>query len=478
VAESPVPSASGFPPVDSAAWRARVEADLGAAGAAALAARTLAGLTVEPCYGEAPGDAPPLLRARTWCQAPRLCCVDPAAANAELLADLRGGASACWWMADVERLDDAGFERLVAEVALGAIEVHVDSGDAPAGVAERLFARAAQSPLHGSLGADPLGAWARRGRPARAMDACWDEAAALTERCVAEQPAVRALGLSAEAPADAGAHAVQELAFLLASTAETWRALDARGVAPGVAAQQTLWRLTVGADSFGALAKLRAARRLFRRMAAACGVEGLAADGRLHAVAARRTLARRDPWSNLLRATTQAWAALLGGADVWTATCWDEALGRPSADARRLSRNLALVLAEEGALDAVADPAAGSGHFEARTEDLAQAAWLAFQDLERRGGLAAVLADGSFRDEVDATARARRERLESGESAVVGVTAFPPQHADVLAAAQRAIDAAEAWPGDAALPAEEGDAACAAGAFPLRRDADDGGSGA
>ena len=278
--------------------------------------------------------------------------------------------------------------------------------------------------LHGSLGSDLYAQSLRESSVAELDSAALAE---LVRRCAKEAPAMRVIGITAEPLGDAGAHAVQELGYLLASTAAHLRALEERGVAPDTVFAQTIWRMTVGRDTFGGLAALRAARLLGRRLAELCGAGD---EPVLHAICSRRTLATQDAASNLLRTTTQVFAALLGGADVLTVSAWDEADGVPSASARRLARNTALVLAEEGSLGAVADPAAGAGFLEARTEQLAADAWAWFQALELRGGVAAVLADGSLHAEVAETARAQQERVEAGLEPILGVTVYPPSSAE------------------------------------------------
>src|SRR5690606_18268455 len=164
---------------------------------------------------------------------------------------------------------------------------------------------------------------------------------------------------------------VQELGWATAALVGALRRLDAQGFGPEGLPAVAL-RLSVGDDTFVELAKLRAARLLAARVGE---VVGVSPPVRLHAVGSRSLLTRHDPWTNLLRASHQAFVGALAGADLVTVVPWDRVLGRPSAHARRLAATTHAVLRHEGHLDAVADPAAGAWYVEALTERLAAAAW-------------------------------------------------------------------------------------------------------
>jgi methylmalonyl-CoA mutase len=187
---------------------------------------------------------------------------------------------------------------------------------------------------------------------------------------------------------------------------------------------QAFARITLGlsaeADYFLTIAKLRAARLVWARLTGACGLD---VPARIEARSSRRMLTRRDPWTNMLRLTAAGFGAAVGGADAVVLGTFTDALGRPSALARRQSRNTQLVLMEEAQIGRVADPAAGSGYVEALTDQIARAAWSAFQVTEGLGGLVSALTSGHVAAEVETTLQARQE---AGEPAIVGVTAFPP----------------------------------------------------
>jgi methylmalonyl-CoA mutase len=134
---------------------------------------------------------------------------------------------------------------------------------------------------------------------------------------------------------------------------------------------------------------------------------------------------RRDPWVNMLRTTVACFAAGVGGADVVTVQPFDAALGLPDAFSRRIARNTSSLLVEEGHLARVLDPAGGSWYVESLTDQLAQAAWDWFTEIERAGGLVAALDSGLVRDRLAAAWDARAQRLATRKDALTGVSEFP-----------------------------------------------------
>jgi methylmalonyl-CoA mutase len=199
-----------------------------------------------------------------------------------------------------------------------------------------------------------------------------------------------------------GATAVQELAFTLAEASD--RLAAGQGV-EGLA-------FGVGSVYFMEIAKLRAARLLYARVAEAYGVKP---ETRIHAVTAFSNKSIYDPWTNLLRSTTEALSAVLGGADSLRVL----AAGYPA----RLARNVQLILKEEAHLDKVADPAGGAWFIENLTASLAAEAWKLFQQVEAMGGYARARA---FIDSSIASAREAKEKeFASRRRVMVGVNNYP-----------------------------------------------------
>jgi methylmalonyl-CoA mutase len=225
--------------------------------------------------------------------------------------------------------------------------------------------------------------------------------------------------------ADAGASAVEELGCSLAAGVAYLRALTDAGLSVDEAFGQLEFRYAASADQFTTIAGLRAARRLWDRVGEACGASPDVRAQRQHAVTSSVMTTRHDPWANLLRTTIACFAAGVGGADVVTVQPFDAALGLPDAFSRRIARNTQSLLVEEGSLARVLDPAGGSWYVESLTEQLAQAAWAAFTEIERAGGLQAALASGLVGDRIAAAWAERSERIAHRTDAITGVSEFP-----------------------------------------------------
>ena len=244
-------------------------------------------------------------------------------------------------------------------------------------------------------------------------------------RCAADFPGVRAIVVDALPYHEAGGSDAEELGCSLAAGLEYLRAMRAAGLPADAAFGQLEFRYAATAGQFATIAKLRAARRIWARVAQQCGVTSDAAGQRQHAVSSWSMLTRRDPWNNILRATLACFSAGVGGADVITVAPFDAAIGQPDRLARRVARNVHALLVEESHVARVIDPAGGSWYVEDLTEQLAAKAWAWFQEIERSGGLRAALAAGIIGGRWAASRERRRDALARRQEAVTGVSEFP-----------------------------------------------------
>ncbi|MEU5162729.1 methylmalonyl-CoA mutase subunit beta [Streptomyces sp. NPDC020875] len=353
---------------------------------------------------------------------------DPAAANEAVLADLEHGTTSLWLAVGASGVPVGGLAAALDGVLLDLAPVVLDAGDDTGAAASVLFdllrAGGVRPAPGGNLGADPLGHAARTGG--------WDivperlrAAAALARDCHEEWPELRALTVDALPYHEAGASAAQELGCSLATGVALLRELTAAGLPVDAALGQLEFRYAAGADQFLTIAKLRAARRLWARVAEACGAGAGAGAQRQHAVTSPVMMVRRDPWVNMLRTTVAALAAGVGGADAVTVLPFDHALGLPDAFARRIARNTSTILLEESGVGRVIDPAGGSWYVERLTDDLAHTAWAWFQEVEGAGGQLAALRSGLVGERIAAVWEGRRRKLATRREPVTGVSEFP-----------------------------------------------------
>ncbi|GJD48139.1 Methylmalonyl-CoA mutase small subunit [Methylobacterium crusticola] len=453
--------AAPFPPATRAQWRALVDGVLkGADFERRLVPRSRDGIRIEPLYEAAPPAVQPARGGGApapWRVSQRLDHPDPSEASALALADLEGGADALTIvLAGAPAARGFGLpgpdalEAALAGVMLPLIALRLDAGPAAFEAAPRLVALAkAASPDLGALdidlGVDPVGMLA-----AGAAAGTEDRLAALLSDLDAEGFAGRVALADARPFHEAGATEAGELAAVLSSALATLRALEAGGHTLERARDAVAFLLVADADEFMTVAKFRALRRLWARVEEACGLAPKPA--RIHAETAWRSTTRRDPWVNMLRATSATFSAGLGGADAVTVLPFTAALGLPDAFARRCARTMQHVLIEEANLWRVADPAAGAGGFEALTEGLCEQGWAQFQAIEREGGIVASLRTGALPGRLAALRQARDADLATRRQPITGTSEFPDLHEAPVAVLAPAPAPAPAGAAGGALP--------------------------
>lgn len=420
-----------FPTATAADWRALVEKTLKGEPLESLNKATAEGLPIAPLYedgrGAGLGFVPRLHDAeRPWDIRVGLAHPDPLRANADLLKDLEGGAASAVVRIDPTGADGVavgsadGLAQVLSGVVLEFAPIGLDAGFLGPKAADWLAAAAKGSPTAlVNFHLDPLSALARTGQSPGPAEAHLVSGATVAARLADIHPQAGLFLASGRVVHEAGGGEAGELAFAAAAAVTYAKALVRAGLSMERAWGSIVLGLSTDADYFATLAKLRAARALWTRLTAACGV---AVPARIEAASSRRMLAAKDPWTNMLRLSAAGVGAAVGGADAIMLGTFTDALGLPTAFARRQSRNAQLVLMEEAHLGRVADPAAGSGYVEALTEEMARAAWAEFQAIEAAGGLIEALASGRVAAEV---AKVRGQRDAAGTPKIVGVTAFP-----------------------------------------------------
>ncbi|KRE34554.1 methylmalonyl-CoA mutase [Mycobacterium sp. Soil538] len=279
-----------------------------------------------------------------------------------------------------------------------------------------------RSRLSVDLGGDPLTA-PLTGRPAPALA----DVTAIAEKAAGFDGHVRTVTVDGPALHDLGANASWELGAAIAAGVDYLRALLEAGLPTAAALQQISFRFAADDDQFMTIAKLRAARRLWARVAEVAGAPEAGA-ATLHAATSLPMMAQRDPWVNMLRTTVAAFAAGVGGADTVLVHPFDVAIdggfpGTARSFARRIARNTQLLLLEESHLGRVLDPAGGSWFVEDLTSRLADAAWTNFQEIEAAGGFQA--AREHVRDRIAEVAGRRAEDIAHRRTALTGVNEFP-----------------------------------------------------
>jgi methylmalonyl-CoA mutase, N-terminal domain len=243
--------------------------------------------------------------------------------------------------------------------------------------------------------------------------------------CAEEVPSWNPISISGYHIREAGATAVQELAFTFANAmAYVQGALDA-GLAIDTFAPRLSFFFAAHNDLFEEVAKFRAARRLYARlMRERFGASESSARLRFHTQTGGVTLQAQQPLNNVVRVTIQALSAVLGGTQSLHTNGYDEALSLPTADAATLALRTQQVIGYESGAAVTADPLAGSYYVEHLTSALEREAEALLRRVDELGGAAKAIEAGFFQDEIARSAYDFQLRVERGETTIVGVNKF------------------------------------------------------
>jgi methylmalonyl-CoA mutase len=279
--------------------------------------------------------------------------------------------------------------------------------------------------LNGIVGADPLGVLAVEGSlPVNLEDAC-NLLAAAAAWAGKNAPNLRTVFVNASNYHNAGASAVEELGFALATGVFYARQLVERGLSADDAAMTIGFEFSLGRNFFMEIAKLRAARLVWSQVMEAIGAGKTAQRMVIHGRTSWWTKTKYDPFVNMLRNTTEVFAGAMGGADTIEAAPFDEPV-RPAGEfSRRVSRNLQILLQQESHFVQPIDPSGGSWAVESLTHELASKAWELFRQVEGMGSMAKAILQGFCSQTAQATALARKKDLYKRKESFIGTNLHP-----------------------------------------------------
>jgi methylmalonyl-CoA mutase len=238
-------------------------------------------------------------------------------------------------------------------------------------------------------------------------------------------PKFNSISISGYHMQEAGATAVQELAFTLADGLDYVRAALVRGLDIDAFAGRLSFFFAIGMDFFMEVAKLRAARLLWSRIMRRFEPKKPGSLMlRTHCQTSGVSLTEQDPYNNIVRTTVEAMAAVLGGTQSLHTNSFDEAIALPTEFSARIARNTQLVLAEETGITRVVDPLGGSYYVEALTDALAHHAWELIEEVEALGGMTKAVESGMPKLRIEEAAARKQARIDRGEEAIVGVNKY------------------------------------------------------
>ena len=346
---------------------------------------------------------------------------DAAFTKKQILADLERGGTSVFLRVDPDAIavDDVAtvLEGVLTDLAPIYVTSKTQQLDAAKALVE-VFAKGDASKVAGNLGIDPIGAAALAGTDA--------DLSVLKEAVELAKPFanVRPIVVDATIYHNAGAGDVHELAYAVAVGVEYVRALVEAGLTADEAFAQIMFRVSATTDQFLTISRLRALRTLWSRVGEVLEVSDDNRGAVQHAVTSLRELTRSDAYVNILRATIASFAASAGMAEVQTVLPFDTVWGLPGDFSRRISRNVQVLLAEEANVGRVNDPAGGSWFVESMTEQMCEAAWKIFQELDV-DGFAKKLADGTVAAQLEELNTNRAKLLATRKLPITGTSTFP-----------------------------------------------------
>lgn len=429
-----------FPPVSTAEWKAKVEADLkGAPFDKKLVWRTNEGFNVQPMYraediadlkttDSLPGEYPYVRGTRRdndWLARQEIIADSAEEANKKALDVLGKGITSFGF-----KIADGTAEELSAllkDIVVSSVELNfVCCPKKALGFAEVLVAylkaNGLEKEFKGSIDFNPFKKALKHGV---AFPGNIAEMGKEMLAIVKDVPGLRVLSVDSEMLSNAGAYIFQELGYAMSWGAEWLTLLTDAGVDADEVARRIKFNMGISSNYFMELAKFRAARMLWAQIAKKYGVSDDACKQAVHATTSRYNQTIYDAHVNLLRSQTETMSAALAGVDSITVTPFDAPYQTPDDFSERIARNQQFLLKEESHLDKVVDPAGGSYYVETLTVSIANEAWKLFLATEDKGGFLAAVNDGEIQKAIRETSEKRHTDVARRKEILLGTNQYP-----------------------------------------------------
>jgi methylmalonyl-CoA mutase len=247
----------------------------------------------------------------------------------------------------------------------------------------------------------------------------------IVEHTTAHMPKFNWISISGYHMQEAGATAVQELAFTIADGLEYVRTVTERGLDVDAFSGRLSFFFGIGMNFFMEVAKLRAARFLWARIMGQFAPRNpLSLALRTHCQTSGVSLTEQDPTNNVVRTAVEALAAVLGGTQSLHTNSYDEAIALPTPTSARVARNTQLILQHEAGVTQVVDPLAGSYFVESLPASLVAEAEELIAEVEELGGMTKAVEAGMPKLRIEEAAARRQARVDRGEDVIVGVNKY------------------------------------------------------
>jgi len=436
-----------FPPVSTQDWEKVILDDLkGADYERKLVWKTMEGFDVRPYYRAEdlekisylsifPGDFPFVRSGRkkenNWFIRQDIEVKDIKDANKKALDILMKGIDSLGWILDPAKkpqIDE--IERLMENIYAQIVEVNFICGEQAPEVIDiylklvkkynRDLAR-----IHGSVDFDPIGNLILTGGFYQSQENDFTGCANIV-KASGHVPHFRTLAVKAFLFKNAGSSIVEELAFGLAYANEYLQRVVEKGISIDDAAPNIKFHFGIGSNYFMEIAKIRAARLLWAKIVNAYGPsDAELTRTHIHSITSDWNKTLYDPYVNMLRTTTEAMSAILGGTNSLTIRPFDAVFRQPNDFSERIARNQQLLLKEESYFDKIVDPAAGSYYIEKLTDSIAENAWNLFLEVMDKGGFVEAFKAGFVQEKISITAKNRDAALANRREILVGANQYP-----------------------------------------------------
>lgn len=437
---------SEFPPVSTSEWEEVINVDLkGADYDKKLVWHTLEGFNVKPYYcaedienlqltQTIPGELPYLRGTKTKCNCweirQDIDCEDPSEINAIAKECIAKGAKSIGFRVKNVTNRDA-INTLFKDIDLTKIKINFISSRSYPALLELFIeylndSKINASEVKGSLNFDPLNFLVRYGKFHCEKEDNFIEAAYIANTIEKKLPGFRAINISGHTFANAGSTIVQELAFSLASGTDYLAELTGRGISIDKIVPRMQFTFAVGSNYFFEIAKMRAARLLWSKIVEQFKPENKDSQKMfIHAITLNWNKTVYDAHVNLLRTTTEAMSAIIGGIDSLAVAPFDVAYKASDDFSRRIARNQQIVLKEESYMNKIVDPAAGSYYIESITDQIASAAWALFKEVEELGGFMEAVQKNFIQDSIETVRKKKEDDIANRKVTILGTNQYP-----------------------------------------------------
>ncbi|NBC83082.1 MAG: methylmalonyl-CoA mutase small subunit [Bacteroidetes bacterium] len=434
-----------FPAISTEAWEAIIQKDLkGADYDKKLIWKTIDGFKLRPYYRQEDVENKSYLKVQPGvypylrgngdgksCNIQQDIWVDsPAKANTQAVNALSKGADSVCFMFPQMVSKAADLNMLLQNIDLTKTAIHfkvpMDHFQVFEWFTDYVKKESIDaSQIHGSINVCPLSKLTATGNYYQDSENDFKLLAAAVKKCNDLFPHFRLINIEGHLFVDSGASVSQELAFSLAMASDYLAHLTNQGLTVNEIAPHIQFSFGIGSGYFLEIAKIRVARLLWSNIVTAYGGSHASGKVQIQSLTSRWNKTLYDPYVNMLRLTTEAMSAIIGGCNSLSIQPFDEIYGHTTDFAERIARNTQIILREEAQLDKTTDPAAGSYYIENITDVMAEHAWTLFQKIEKEGGYARHFLDGQIQEMIKETARKRDFNIAIRKETLLGTNQYP-----------------------------------------------------